>query len=522
MAVRNLEMVEIWNRYRDDTDRMYENYLAGVRKPQWYHKAGARIAAEVPFITYPALWAQSLAEGIFGEPTDNFRNHLKVRPRPGSWDEIVGANPKIVPDDRPSRTQFRSASNYYKRSSSGLEPSAILQDGNFDNQSFSVMPRRKKLLPEKKKNKSLKRTVKNEKKKNRQLRSALRSRSTSDFPQRGRGRRGPPRLVRTNRGMPISRIPQVNSRLYVSWGPGRGPGCVTTHFRQKIGNISAQYAEVDPFGGGMVYFRLGNNENVSWQVPLYLTNTFYFPTTITVLCGLFEYYYIRRARLRIMPRVNTESQAVYTIGFAQDPSWPEAHGATISYGGSQVPRVQEMQIGTLESACTNVAYRNCTVPSSHDVTVKYFSAGVGTSTVLNYNNTNSADLRQTIAGAWYINGTVPSDFVESVIADVYLDVSIELCNYTAPISSGVTFQSRRLPPAQEHAPFYINNKKKEVRESKGGVAPPPDEDEDIDIVHRIKDIEDTASLRSVKIKSSSNKSATSDNPKRGYISLNEG
>jgi hypothetical protein len=128
-------MSSIWNAYRDDVDHTYDNFLSGVQNPQWYHKLGSRIAAEIYPISFVSQNTQRIANLIYGEPHE-FRDHTGNKIPDNSYERYLNEHATIIPDTRSAgvsssvgepaatglsgtrsaggRSVFRSASKYYR------------------------------------------------------------------------------------------------------------------------------------------------------------------------------------------------------------------------------------------------------------------------------------------------------------------------------------------------------------------------------------------------------------------------
>lgn len=248
--------------------------------------------------------------------------------------------------------------------------------------------------------------------------------------------------------MPVSAIPTVNSGLRLSWGKGSNEKSVRLRIRHKV-----CYLYAGAPGSPLVQFlsQTGSNTN---ELPIILTNSYYYPPFITTLVRLFEFYHVHACMISIMPRVNTSNECVYTLGFASDPEWPESHGATtLGY-----VTANEEQIGSIDNSCTSVAYRPCVLTAAIDRKQKFFTAGPLATTQVNFSSTNAADLRQSCAGMFLISG-VSTLTAAAPIADVYMHLDIELNNYTLPITTSVTMTRRGLSSSLDTGLREIKEKK---------------------------------------------------------------
>jgi len=425
-----------WDVYRSDVNRMYNNFLDddSSEEPAWYDKVGARIAAEVPVLTVPPTIVQNVAEWIYGPP-HTFRDHTGRDPPKGSHEVYVNEHPLLVHDDRPSPT--------YVGPLSFLKPSPLGSSGGLK----SIMPKPKA--------KQRSKTSKTRKGKRAPVKPRRRrGQKRSDLGMRKQYRRQA--LNRNNIPIAKSYAPTVNSGTLVRWGPGRKPGCVVTSMRFRVAQLVSLTNSSVPALDGVVAFNT-NNGNLSFCLPLNINNGFYWPAYICDLTNLFNYWYVLSARLVIRPRVDTNISASYTLGFNQDPTWAATHGQLNTIGGANTPNPTETAITSFYNACTNVAYRPCTVGSNHDQGKQFFIASTEFDGAIDFNSMTASTARLSIGGMWYVAGNSdPGQATDSslLLADVYCEIAIELCDFGFPITTGVALKGFGKPrPRVERKKF---------------------------------------------------------------------
>lgn len=236
--------------------------------------------------------------------------------------------------------------------------------------------------------------------------------------------------------VPISYSKTVMSGVQTKFLAGRNSKCTRLQIRFKVCRVTT----ADPGVLG-VAFRGPSNEH--WDLPLNLNNSFYFPSYITTLVRLFDYFYINAAVIEYESRSITVNDSSFVMAYVQDPAWFEAKGQ-LSTGGAYP---SEDAVTSLSNACTNVAYRNCKVSANVDRNVKYFASGDDLSGLVNYGLAHAADMRQNTAGSFMIQGSKGTMGDGVLLGDLYMFLDVELCELSLATTSPVTLASsdKKLP-----------------------------------------------------------------------------
>jgi len=248
--------------------------------------------------------------------------------------------------------------------------------------------------------------------------------------------------VQHNNYAPVSQIPTVNSGTTIKWLPTKHGNGVRMNIRFRVAQVVV-YAPGSPVVPRPIFWAAGGISTAACaDIPLNFSDAFYFPGYVATLTSLFDFFYVYMCRLTLSPRKNTSDETTIVMAYAKDPEWVESHGLVDSGGHALA---DEANLTSISNCCTSVAYaRDCVVVADVDSKSRFYTAGPYSGGQYNYNTTNAADIRQSTNGVFLINGTVGSSDTNSmVIADVYMEVDLELENFTTLIANGVT-QTRSL------------------------------------------------------------------------------
>lgn len=300
--------------------------------------------------------------------------------------------------------------------------------------------------------------------------------------QRGRGRGGyasfgarktRERKVREPMYEPFSYARNRKSGMIVTFRAGRRPGCMRMNFKLKICQIGV--ANIAGVGNTLGFINLGGTGPVSGHssgiLPVSPNMVYYFPTQICQLVNMFTYYYVNRAGLTVQPRVNVQNSAVCTLAYSGDIEYLETHQLT-SGGTPSNARPTEGGLSGLSNSCTEVLYKSCAIGANDvDKERKYFTTTTATfdNADLNFLGQNPSSLRQGIAGVFMIAGVKNgSDANDTAYADVYLDMDIELCEFSPPVTADADFLSVRHAEEQKsELDFDVRSAKSDSRKSTG-------------------------------------------------------
>lgn len=278
----------------------------------------------------------------------------------------------------------------------------------------------------------------------------------------GRGRRGRSVRSRTTRNIngrtytspllntarkQLTRYPAISyatnrkSGPQVKFLPGRIPGSMRMKMHFRVGQIVVRSPNTATVP---IFSNMGTDgDNSDFIIPLNPSMGFYFPTYVTQLALVFQKFYMNFAAISICPRVSTTNQAVVTLGYTPEITWPENTGQ-ISGGFTQLT---ETAISSLPSSCTEILYRDCTVVALNmDKRKLYYMAtpqGPG-QIALDYNNNEAAELRQCFAGAFVVSGIRNgTDAVGTIYADVYMDMDVDFIEFNTVIAAPDTLRLKR-------------------------------------------------------------------------------
>jgi len=242
-----------------------------------------------------------------------------------------------------------------------------------------------------------------------------------------------------------NKFPAVSYALNAKAGPkfkfsqGRGKGDMRMMMHFKVCQIAvgtSTSANVPVFG------RMGiTSSNYDFVLPLNPSATWYYPSFVTNLASCFQCFRVNFASLKIMPRVNTSNNAVVTLGYARDPTWPQNTGQ-VSGGFSFLT---ENQISSLPSSCTEVLYRDCVVIADGlERNKKYYMANpLGGGAYMTAEI--GADMRDSCAGLFVVSGVRNgTDSAGTIYADVYMNIDFELCEFNTSITGEITALKNRV------------------------------------------------------------------------------
>lgn len=253
------------------------------------------------------------------------------------------------------------------------------------------------------------------------------------MPRRQAGKSRLPPLVTKLSYAPVSKIPTIRSGPFLRWGAGRTPGCSRLNIRFRVAQVvqratgsAAPYTSLTTFqcaGGGITSI-----------LPLTFCNTFYYPTFITNLTRLFSFYYLNNVKLTYEPRTGTQADKGFVLSFVEDIEWFESHGLLVT--GQAVP--DEASLVTRTGSCTSNTWDSCEVKAVVDKKRKFFTAGSSLTSNLDFSTENPATLRQTVGGSFAVSGTFNLTAIPILLGDVYMDLDIELCDFSLNLNTIVT------------------------------------------------------------------------------------
>jgi hypothetical protein len=263
-------------------------------------------------------------------------------------------------------------------------------------------------------------------------------------PKRGRfggpGKRGVGRLPMD---APVNMSQNRKSGVQLSFSSGRVPGCMRMHIKFGIGQIGAGF--IGGAGPFLSFINVGTplTGTATQMLTLNPSDGFYFPGYIYQLARLFAKFYVNKATLDICPRVSTINTAAWTIAFSKDIMWPEGHNALFA----TVCHPSEIQLKSLTNACTEIAYRDCSITALDVDKKREFFMGYTDSfdsAPLSYGSFNAAELRQSHPGLFMIAGQLNgSDPAGTVYSDVYMTLDIELCEFSTPLVQDIDLRVKK-------------------------------------------------------------------------------
>lgn len=325
---------------------------------------------------------------------------------------------------------------------------------------------------------------------------------THNYGKRG-GRIGPP-PKRVNY-VPNSLAPTVKSGARVIWGPGSRAGCASVQIRFRIAQVvQCPSTEASADYKSRIAFQLGSS--LSFHIALAIGNTFYFPSYITNLVQLFDFYKIRSAKFDYEPRISSSNAVNFVWSSVRDPEWFESHG--LLSGGDILP--SENALTSRENSCTSNAWSSCGLLVPTDNKREFFTAGAALTTKIDFSTNNPATIRQSVAGivALFSDYAVAAAITtRSVVGDVYCRLNVELCDFSLATTTVVA--ASRIPEAKRWS--HHEGDKYPVKENKSSEGSPyteMDVDEfeavrrdDVDLRHRNTLKKGDSSPRSVKSRS---------------------
>jgi len=238
-------------------------------------------------------------------------------------------------------------------------------------------------------------------------------------------------LVSARRKPPVSYIPTVNSGMKTTFSRGRNPECMRTRMRFRVAQLISTVPATGAYNGIDFKYATGNRGK---ELPLCLTNNFYFPFFITNFARLFDFTYFNSCYLEYEPRVNTTNVAAILMAYEKDPEWPESKGALSAASVNPT----EAQLISLATCCTDVAYNKCRVVADLSRN-KFFNSGENLSTKIDYGVQQPASLRQVVNGLFMVTGVSNTGDLDGVIyGDVYMTIDFELCGFSLASTTAVT------------------------------------------------------------------------------------
>lgn len=290
----------------------------------------------------------------------------------------------------------------------------------------------------------------------------------------GGGGTGRDRRVRQPSFPPMSYARNRKSGMIVTFRAGRKPGCLRMNFKFKVCQIGV--ANIAGIGSQMGFINLAGTGptggNASGILPVAPNMVYYYPSAVRQLVNMFTYYYINRCGLTISPRVNVNNNAVCTIAYSGDIEYLETHG--LLSGGSPSNAVPtEGGLSGLTNSCTEVVYKECAIGANDvDKSRKFFTTTTSTfdNADINFAAASPSSLRQGVAGVFMLAGVKNGSDANGVVYnDVYMDLDIELCEFSPPVTADadLTFITRQTEEQKSDIDFDIQSTKSTSRKSTG-------------------------------------------------------
>jgi hypothetical protein len=244
----------------------------------------------------------------------------------------------------------------------------------------------------------------------------------------------------------------IRSGPTLSFSTGSRPGCLKMSYNFRACQVVGTSNTAAPaMFTSQVAFKVNGSGTpaYSYELPLNPAATFYWPPFIAQLMNLFNEFRVLSCGVEFQPRAPTTTVANYsfTWSYAEDPEWVESHGLTT--GGIANPT--EATITTLSGACTVLPWAPCSIRATISDKKMRYVAGSITSARIDYGNAFAATVRQGIPGTFLLRSesAVASSPSDTLIGDVYVHLVMELCDFSTPITSVVSLDSKRRAPDEE-------------------------------------------------------------------------
>ena len=244
---------------------------------------------------------------------------------------------------------------------------------------------------------------------------------------------------------PTSYAMNVKSGPRVRFSAGSRPGCLRMDYSFRIAQVIVSPSTAPAPYTSRISFLVPGGTAVppvpAFEIPVGPMNSYYFPSYIRQLFLLFNEYKVGGMRLRYQPRTATSTAVAFTWAYAQDVEWPDSHGLTT--GGIVTPT--EAALTSLTSACTVQAFSTCDLSATiMDKSMKYV-ANNKINGQINYTGDFTAEDRQTMSGIFliYSEQTVVVT-TTNTYGDVYCDLSLELCDFSTPVTQSIAFREKEL------------------------------------------------------------------------------
>jgi len=218
-------------------------------------------------------------------------------------------------------------------------------------------------------------------------------------------------------------------------------------------NMHFRIAQIRVDSGG-TFITFNTQGGSSQDLTILPANTFYFPGYITNLTRLFDLWKPTFAQITIEPRQNTSQTAAYVVASPPEIEWAESRGQLT--GGLATPN--EQSLVSLDNACTTVCYDRCrSVATLYGGPAKggrFYMAGPNLATQVSYTTQTAADLRSSVGCQWLISGTTGGLAANALLADVYIDIGMDLIGFSTSLTTLVS----NTEPKEEEQKLVIPKK----------------------------------------------------------------
>lgn len=236
--------------------------------------------------------------------------------------------------------------------------------------------------------------------------------------------------------------PVVQSGPKLSFRAGSRPGCLVMRYQFRLAQVVlAGNTVASPYGTRICFKLPGNGvPSYAFEIPVAPMNSWYFPTYIRQLMLLFNEYRVHGMSLAYQPRQTANTNNAFVWAYAEDVEWPESHGL-LSGGAFVLPT--EFALTSLPTACTTLTWAPSGLKASFTDSKMRYVAGHSFDNQLNYTTTTAALDRQSMCGIFMLFSDLTGGSInDTVQGDIYCDMTLELCDFSIPITSEIQLRKK--------------------------------------------------------------------------------
>lgn len=229
---------------------------------------------------------------------------------------------------------------------------------------------------------------------------------------------------------------------FIRFGGGTRPGSLRLDYRLKVGTVTLNYATITGIASVSVINSGGTQtQGTHFYCP---ANVFYYPDPVNTFAKLFSMWKSNGVCYEFVPRVagGTTSGISLTVGWTEDPVYPDTHSWTNGSGGWQPT---EAQVSVLEQAVQFPVWvpQQCIKVDAKKEWLYSTAASFDTRVDL---ADEPADIRMQYAGILALSGSdnpPGTPGTAAVLGSLYAQGSVEFHELASPINRDPTLSKEK-------------------------------------------------------------------------------